>query len=231
MSEALGAGATVRLAVVAPGLARLPGGRDLEAALRETAPTADVPDRELRALADTQSPQGVLLVCDRTTASLSTLDPGGRFLALDGVQDPGNVGTLVRSAHAFGLSGVIVLEGCADPWGPKALRASAGSVFHIPVAYATVEGLLEWARQGGVGLKVAEAASAGLAPPSAGAGAGWTLVIGNEGAGVSESIQEAADGTVSIPMVGGTESLNAAVAGSIILYLLTREATGSGEAT
>ncbi len=227
--EALSAGASVRLAVVAPRLATLAGGSELETRVRMMAPVGDTTDRELGSLSDAESHQGVLLVCACERRPLSELDTAGRYVVLDGVQDPGNVGTLIRSAHAFGLDGLIALKGTADLWSPKVLRASAGSAFHLALAVSTATELVDWARRGGLGLKVAEASRARAPIPSV--GCGWALVIGNEGSGVGEAIREAADLTVGVPMAGGAESLNAAVAGSILMYLFTRGGMERGDTT
>ena len=228
--EAVRAGAEIRLALVAPRLRESPGGpRLLDDLARGAAPLREVPDDGLRELSDTEAPQGVLLVCGRAVHDLEGVvgDPG--ILVLDGVQDPGNVGTLVRSAHAFGLAGVVALPGTADPWSAKAVRGSAGSVLHVPIVQASARDLLEWTARSGVGLKVAEAHPGGGGAPAAavadgtgGAGEPWALVIGNEGSGVGEAIRGVPHTTVSIALPGGAESLNAGVAGSILMYELTR---------
>lgn len=142
-----------------------------------------------------------------------------KVLLLDRVQDPGNVGTLIRSAAAFGLDAVVLTAGSALPWGEKTVRASMGSVFRIPVYLLSEEHRLEdW--QDRPGLIAADAGGNDLRQfswPER-----WILTIGNEGQGISADYAAAAEHTVSIFMKGGTESLNAAVAGSIMLFEASR---------
>ena len=136
VETALDGGAGVRFAVTSPGLGERPGGAELAARLRAmNADVREVGDAVLAELSDTEQPQGVLVVCEERTMALEAL-PTGRWLVLDAVQDPGNAGTLLRAAAAFGVDGVVALDGTVDLWSPKAVRASAGLVFHVPVARA-----------------------------------------------------------------------------------------------
>ena len=222
--EALAAGAVARFAVASPALDRLEEGRAARAALARAGVEVDaVDDREVAELADTGHPQGVLLVCAEPTAAADAVRAGGRYLVLDAVQDPGNVGTLMRTATAFDVDAVVVLDGTADPWGAKAVRASAGMVFHRPVLQRGGEDAVALLRAAGVPLLVADATGSDVAeavPPG-----GWALVVANEGAGPREALRRAADRLVRVPMPGPAESLNAAVAGALLLYALTRETT------
>ena len=227
--EALIHRAAVRFAVVAPRLEGAPGGSALRDRLEGAGlEVARVDDAALAALADTESPQGVLLVCEEPRWSLDDVPPpghgGGRALLLDGVQDPGNVGTLARAAAAFGVPAVVALEGTADPWNPKAVRAAAGAGFRVRVVRAGWDAARDWLTREDVRLLVGDASGgdvAALPRP-----ASWALAVGNEGAGPRPAVLEA--GTpVAVPMPGGAESLNAGVAGSILLYALTREARGA----
>ena len=137
---------------------------------------------------------------------------------LDSLQDPGNVGTLVRTARALGVTGVVALDGTVDPWNPKAVRASAGAVFHVPLVRRAWPDL-----RSALGDRTLFAGAAGgtpagdVKPPEA-----WALVLGNEGSGVRAEILEAGARTVAVPMVDGAESLNAAIAGAILLYAFSR---------
>jgi TrmH family RNA methyltransferase len=143
-------------------------------------------------------------------------------LVLAGIQDPGNLGTILRSAEAFGASGVVSLPGTVSAWNAKAVRASAGSVFRVPLLAASVEECIERLREAGVkvlattarGTKLADLAE--LNGPVA-------LVIGNEGSGVPDEIVREADGAIAIPCPGPVESLNAAVAASVLLYEASRQ--------
>lgn len=221
--EACAAGAKVSFAVVSPRLGGTDHGRELRGILPDA---IEVDDTELEALADTDHPQGVLLVCDEPQHELATISAASKPLApllvLDAIQDPGNVGTLVRSAVAFGWGAVIALDGTGDPWGSKAVRASAGTAFRIPVVRCGVDEALERFLEDCVPLLVASAEGRAVADFDRGAGP-FALVLGNEGAGVRDAVRDVAHGTISVPMRGTVESLNAGVAGSILMYELTKE--------
>lgn len=224
--EARLAGAGIEFAVVTPRLDASEAGRDLRTGLEtDGVDLVHVEDGELAALADTESPQGVLLVCSEPQAGLATVLEGAsvpRLLVLDALQDPGNVGTLVRSAVAFGWSGVLALDGTGDPWGAKAVRASAGTVFRLPLVRCVADDALAWLEEAGIPVVVASAEG----PPVGRldrdfTSTGLALVLGNEGAGVRPEVREAGTATVAVPMQRGVESLNAGVAGSILMYELT----------
>ena len=148
------------------------------------------------------------------------------MLVLDALQDPGNVGTLVRSAEALGARGVVALRGTADPWGPKAVRAAAGAAFRLPIVEADAAEALARLQAAGYALWAAEA---GAPPPPPARPARIALAVGNEGAGLSAPVREAAAARVGVPLRGPTESLNAAVAGSILLYALLGSGAGGSD--
>jgi TrmH family RNA methyltransferase len=143
-------------------------------------------------------------------------------LVLAGLQDPGNLGTILRSAEAFGATGVISLPGTVSPWNPKALRASAGSVFRIPLVESTADECFAQLHATGLRIlttSVSEAESAtstDLTRPIA-------LLIGNEGNGVPDDLASRSDAAITIPTPGRVESLNAAVAASVLLYEAARQ--------
>jgi RNA methyltransferase, TrmH family len=204
------------------------------------------PRGEVVELADTESPQGILAVAEEPRAAL----PGGeegrggaeaeagatgsgegiggsgegkeRVLVLDGVQDPGNVGTLIRAAAALGMDRVLSLTGTADPWGTKAVRASVGLVFRVPVHGIGIGEALEWLRARGLPLLVADAGGEDVrrAELPRGREGGFALLVGNEGAGPREESREAADAVVALPLAPGVESLNVAVAGALLMWAL-----------
>ncbi|MEZ4417417.1 MAG: RNA methyltransferase [Gemmatimonadota bacterium] len=220
--QALLDGARPSLALCSPRLETLEGGAALAHSLAASADSVlDVADEDLAAVSATESPQGVLaVVAEPGRVDLATLTRGaGVVLVLDQVQDPGNVGTLIRSARAFGATGVVALDGTADPWSPKAVRAAAGTCFGIPVAQCTVARWREAADASGVQVLIAEASGAAVedVPETSAARA---LVVGNEGAGVRSEVRAPGARTVAIPLAGGVESLNAAVAGSVLLHAL-----------
>ncbi|MEQ8820897.1 MAG: RNA methyltransferase [Sumerlaeia bacterium] len=174
----------------------------------------------MRAVSETEAPQGMAAVC-RLPESGASLPAGERFLLLDAVQDPGNVGTLIRVADAMGLDGVILGPGSADPFSGKVLRSAQGSVFHLPVrrGESLEEALREMKARG---LPVLAADMMGTPIREFRGGASFALVMGNEGAGLSEQALAFADHRVSIPMRGRAESLNVGVAAGICLYELLR---------
>ena len=165
---------------------------------------------------------------------------GALVLVAAGVQDPGNLGTLIRSAEAFGAAGVLALPGTVSAWNQKALRASAGSTFRLPVVAGTIDDL-RWLGSNGVELLAATMDGGATASEIDLQGA-VALIIGNEGAGLSSELLALADRHITIPCPGPVESLNAAVAGSLLLYeaarqrstscaTIRRESTASASAT
>jgi RNA methyltransferase, TrmH family len=180
-----------------------------------------VADREFREVAETESPQGVLAVAEIPAWTLDDLLPRAAravVLVLDAVQDPGNFGTLVRSAEALGAAGVISLPGTVDPWNAKAVRSAVGSSFRQPLVAAGWAEASAWLRAEGFAIFAAAAGGEPLAGPVERA----ALVVGNEGGGVSPEVLASADRRVGIPLRGRAESLNVAAAAAILLYELTR---------
>jgi len=220
VSEALDAGVSVDFAVVSPRLRATKAGTRLADRL-EGLDVVRVEDEELAVMADTERPQGALLVCREPEAALDRVVRGGRYLVLDHVQDPGNAGTLVRAAVAFGLAAVLCLDGTVDPWGPKSVRSSAGMIFRIPVVRVSTDEAVARLAGEGVPLFIAdpEGDDVGLHRGAA----SFALVVGNEGAGVRPELVGRADTRLSVGMPGPAESLNVAMAGSILLHVLTRE--------
>lgn len=168
-------------------------------------------------LTDTEAPQGIAVVVKEPAWCLAELS-GGRLAVLDGLQDPGNAGTLIRTAWAFGLDGAVALDGTVDVWNPKAVRASAGAGFHLPLVRTSWEEFQEWAASGAIPLVAA--GGAGRDVREVEPGDRWALAVGNEGSGVRPELRDAARDEVALPMPGGAESLNAAVAGAILLWEL-----------
>ncbi len=222
VGEALGAGAGPIFALVAPRLDTTSAGEALRARLGATCEVFEVDDGELTEVADTDHPQGVLLVAREPESPEEPLPNVGRVLVVDAVQDPGNLGTLIRSAAAFAIDAVVCLDGTVDPWGAKAVRASAGTIFRVPVRRTSSRALAMVL--GGADAAVAVASGEGR-PMARVFGEGVplsVLVVGNEGAGVRPELRALATETVAIPMKGPVESLNVGVAGSILLYEWTR---------
>ena len=177
---------------------------------------------------ETQSPQGVAaLLVPPVWGVDDVMGRGGSaalILIAVGLQDPGNLGTLVRSAEAFGAAGVLTTPGTVSAWNQKALRASVGSVFRVPVV-AVDASEMEALKQLGVRL-IAAVGSDGadvIAAQEMDFTAACGLMIGNEGAGLAAEWMEMCDARVTIPCPGAVESLNAAVAGSLLLYEASRQ--------
>lgn len=176
----------------------------------------EVPPGELAEFADTVTPQGVLAVAE--IPSRDGVDvAAGDLVVLDAVQDPGNAGTLLRTAEALGAAAAVSLKGTVDVWNPKVVRASAGSVFRLPVVDARWPEL--GTRLGAASTAVWAADAAGEPVPRGGGGvpARVALVLGNEGSGVRPEILEAADRRVSVPIAGPVDSLNVSVAAAILM--------------
>lgn len=181
-----------------------------------------LPDREFEGLSATEAPQGVLAVGVIPRYSLEELSPGADrsvVLVLDAVQDPGNFGTLVRSAEALGARAVVALPGTVDPWNPKSVRAAAGSSFRMPILELGTPEALEGLRS--AGYLILGSAAEGRAVTQI-RGNRVALVVGNEGAGLSASTRSMLDEVAGIPLRGRAESLNVAAAAAILLYELTR---------
>jgi TrmH family RNA methyltransferase len=172
----------------------------------------------------TETPQGIAALVRLREFSLDTiLGAKQPLIAIAaGLQDPGNLGTLIRSAEAFGASGVVVLPGSVSPWNAKAMRASSGSVFRLPVVIACEDEVLARLRTAGIRI-LAAVAGAGVAAAKMDLAAPAAILIGNEGSGLSRELLDQADERVTIPCPGPVESLNAAIAGSILLYEASRQ--------
>lgn len=218
VSEALDAGVDVRFALVSPRLGESEAGVALAGRLSSHDVTEVAAD-ELDRLSDTERGQGVLLVCAEPAWGLEAIGRGGRWVLLDGVQDPGNAGTIIRAAVAFGMDGVACLDGSVDPWGAKPVRASAGMVFRLPVVRASAGETLDRLDAEGVPLFVADAAGEDVGDHLG--MESFAIALGNEGRGVRDSVRGRAAGSLSVRMPGGTESLNVAMAGAVLLYALT----------
>ena len=228
------------------------GERELESILRAaSASDAGVPrtrilrttDKLFASVAGTETPQGVAALFRQPTWNFENVlrgaaDADGALhsdsplvIVIAGVQDPGNVGTIVRSAEAFGATGAIAARGTADPWSPKALRASAGSALRLPLMRGiAVPVLLAQLKMSSVKI-VAAIGSGGGTDSGASSAADsapdlrepTAIFVGNEGAGLPEEVFHSADATISIPMLSSVESLNAGVAASVILFDAARQ--------
>lgn len=193
----------------------------LERFRRAGAELAPVASPVLRALSDRDTPQGLVARFPLVEMSIEDLDlsRSDLVLVLDRLRDPGNIGTLIRTADAVGAAAVVLIEPCADPFDPKAVRSSMGSLFNLPLARtADVDGLFRKLRH--VGLPTVGADLDGDIAWEADVWRhGLALVLGTEGEGLSPDVRAGLTQRVGLPMVGRAESLNVAVAGGILMYL------------
>lgn len=181
-------------------------------------PIIQVSKQVFREISDTDTPQGIIAVCQKpkeTTLSYSE----GKFLLLDEVQDPGNVGTMIRTADCAGFDAVILGNGCADLYNPKTIRATQGSLFHLPIFQQDLQDAIQRFREKqiyvyGTALKQATDYREIKKQSS------FALLVGNEGAGVKKQYLELCDEKLYIPIYGKAESLNVAIAAGILMYSL-----------
>lgn len=199
-------------------------GLERHSALAEAAAAAGidvepVSDAALAAMADTRTPQGVVAVARQAPVRLrDALAAGVRLVAvLDEVRDPGNAGTIVRAADAAGADAVILTGSSVDPWNPKVVRATTGSLFHLHVSTgASLEAAAAAVREAGLALVAADMAGEPLPAVDLAGPTAW--LFGNEAHGLSAEARALADRTVAVPIYGAAESLNLATAAAVCLY-------------
>ena len=184
--------------------------------------TLEVSEAILAKISRRDNPQTVLGVFEQAFTNLDALDPGAArgWVALEAVRDPGNLGTIVRTADAAGCGGVILVGDCCDPYSVEAVRATMGSVFAVPIARAEVDGFLAW-RAGWPGSVVGTLLTAQTDFRAAPYRDPTLILMGNEQAGLSATLAAACDVTVKIPMRGRADSLNLAVATGVMIYAAT----------
>lgn len=189
--------------------------------LPETVRAVEIPEDVMSSISPMKSPQGALFTVTLPETAVPEALPGSRYMVLDGVQDPGNVGTILRTADAFDCDGVFLVNACADPYSPKTARATMGAVFRRDVYQCTADELCALLQKCGlplygtalrndtVSLRDAELSRAAVA-------------IGSEGRGLSAELLSKCEKTIKIPMSPRCESLNAAVAASVVLWEMYR---------
>jgi len=212
LEEAVKAGADLTAVVTVEGM---------EVPCPEGVRRVEVPADLLASLCDTKTPQGVIFLCRTEETTAPERLPGSRYLVLDGVQDPGNVGTIWRTADALGADGVLLVNGCADPFSPKTMRSTMGACFRLPVYEVEAQelpALLERSelplyatalREDTVDIKTADLSRS-------------AVVIGSEGRGISQQLLAMSEKTLKIPMRERCESLNAAAAATVVLWEMNR---------
>lgn len=230
LQEALRAGVRFRCLFISEGIGLFrPASSNWQFDYSET---LVVPSAILSSVLETKTPQPIAALVEAPEWSWSHVVPPPRLypeppipllvVVLAGLQDPGNLGTILRSAEAFGAQGIVALPGTVSPWNQKAMRASAGSVFRLPMIQAGVDECFTRLRE--TGIRVLTTAARGAEPADEADFSGpAALLIGNEGNGVPEEIAKWADGAVTIPCPGPVESLNASVAAGVLLYEASRQ--------
>lgn len=221
VEELLRSSLSIRGVLTAPQLDDAPRGKALRSSIADRGvESANVNEAEFRSAAETESPQGVIAIAEIPGHSFDQLTGRKplRLLVLDAVQDPGNVGTILRTAAALDADATVALPGTVDIWNAKVVRAAMGASFHHPAFHSTVESLVSFLSSENVELWGSDAAGEpvdGIAAPSR-----LALAVGNEGAGLSSSMRAQVKRLVSLPISGAVESLNVSVATGILLYQL-----------
>jgi len=186
----------------------------------------EVSGQILKKITETETPQGIVAVAEYEPGTLDTLPlkTTPLLVVLDSIQDPGNLGTIIRTADAAGAEAVILLPGSCDAFMSKVIRATAGSIFNVPIIYADHDSLLTWLQEKGIQLCVTAADAentvfeSNLQGPVA-------IAFGNEAHGISDHLGRAADLSLTIPILGKAESLNVAASAAICLYEAVRQRT------
>ena len=222
VEELLRSTLSIRGVLTAPQLADAPRGAALLGMLtaRDDVERSELSERDFASAAETESPQGVIAIGeipDRSLANFLDVTPL-TMLVLDAVQDPGNVGTIVRTAAALGATATVALPGTVDLWNAKVVRSGMGAHFSHPAFHATAESLETFLAATGAALWCADArgepVGTRLRP------ARLAIAVGNEGAGLTARTRERANALIALPISSGVESLNVAVAAGILLYTL-----------
>jgi RNA methyltransferase, TrmH family len=222
LSEALASGVPVEVALVSNRLATAPF---IVRASKSGARIVAVSDQVLAAVSPVHTPSGVVAIAHKEAA---TLEHAARvapqlMLVLNGVQDAGNVGAIVRAAEACGATGIVTTEGTADPFGWKALRGGMGSTFRVPIAVRQpVDAALTALRERGV-RTLATVPNDGTPLPDCDLRGPHAIVLGAEGAGLPEAVLARCDARLSIPMRAPVESLNVSIAAALVVYEASRQ--------
>jgi TrmH family RNA methyltransferase len=228
LGEALDAGLELQQVLVEASADDGDPSHPIAEARRRGVPVATVQDGVLAKVLDLVTPQRVVAVAVRPESSLDDVladagDRGRPVVVLVNIQDPGNAGTVVRVAEAAGAAGVVLCDHSVDPWNPKAVRAAAGSSFRVPVVEAAdATEVVQRCAEAGIRV-VATAGDGGGSPEATDLGSAFALLVGNEAHGLSDELVALALTSVSVPMDGRVESLNAAVAGAAVLFDAARQ--------
>lgn len=226
VGEALRSGFEVTTVLYVPGA---PAAGEVQAAVsRSAVPWTALSEQVMGKVADTQTPQGVAAIVQKrsvATEDLFSVRGAGltrAVIAVDAIQDPGNLGTVIRSADAAGAEAVLLGAGTVDLYNPKTIRATMGSLFHLPIVACDLYETLRTAQSKGIKI-IATSLEATKTCYEASLGGPVCFLLGNEGAGVTPKLQALADDNVIIPMRGAAESLNVAMAATVLLFEALRQ--------
>ncbi|MCE5194654.1 MAG: RNA methyltransferase [Nitrospiraceae bacterium] len=223
---ALASGTKISRVLITEKFASKKEGRAVLTLLKNKAEIFEVEERIIAKIADTETPQGILAVASYPSVRLSDIkfksDPF--LIIIDNIQEPGNLGAIIRTADAAGADAVIILKGTCDIFMQKTLRATAGSIFNIQVVSSSTDEVIKWLKANNITL-ISTAADAQLSIFDADIKKASAFVFGNEAHGISAEIQKNADLVLSIPIMGKAESLNVAVCAAICLYEAVRQKT------
>jgi TrmH family RNA methyltransferase len=225
VQEALASGAPIRLAILAPALEGTQEGRRIRTdLLRLDGPIVRVTSAILDGIVPGAADQGILLLIERRAGNLEEMITAGTHLLMvtHGVQDPGNLGSIARTALALGAQGLVVLEGCADPFGSRVVRAAMGAHFRLPIVRCAGAACLPALREAAMRIVAADPRGTEI-PEQVDLRLPTALVLGNEGRGLPGPILAAADHRVRIPMHAGVSSLNVHAAAAMLLFEAARQ--------
>jgi TrmH family RNA methyltransferase len=181
-----------------------------------------IAEKVSKKLSDTMTPQGIFATVHYSFMKMNDLRPRGIIPVIDRVQDPGNLGTIIRTADAFGIKKMILLEGTCSPTNQKVIRSSAASVLNVDIVKTSEEELVTWATKNDIKLLASDSNATTLIKDVA-PGKRSAILLGNESSGVSDYLKKKADMLFSIPLPGEAESLNVAIASAIILYEFSKK--------
>lgn len=183
--------------------------------------TIQVSERVLKSLAETESSQGVIAVCHGAKIIRPEQLASGHWVAVDNLADPGNLGTIIRTAWGTGMKGLILVGDCVDPYNSKVVRASMGGIFHVPIIIADYQDISRW-QTAGFQLVIATAA-ASQNYYDVDYSENVILVVGSEARGVAKETQDISDLQIKLPLAAGVDSINAAVCAGVIMYEIKRQ--------
>ncbi|WP_419881879.1 TrmH family RNA methyltransferase [Peribacillus sp. B-H-3] len=175
----------------------------------------------MKAISDMETPQGIIAVCEQKPWNLEEMNPE-KILLIDAVQDPGNIGTMIRTADAAGMDMVILGEGCADLYHPKVIRSTQGSLFHMPIMKGDLSEAIAGLQERGIPV-YGTALEGAVSYETADKSDSFAILVGNEGQGVNKDLLKKTTQNLYIPIYGKSESLNVGVASAILMYALRKQ--------